>query len=272
MVRNESFFLKNSVNDDVFFKSGVTNELKSFDDSYSTFVSNLNLMDTNAQQLGVPVLAELSVLKVMINEYKSSFSDIVKAIKKKGYRDYGIEGEMRKYAHELHDKNSKIEIDKVLMLRRHEKDYLMRNDEEYIIKYKLLVDELKTNILNDNKLTNSEIDYYIKLLYNYQGAFMSLVNITKQVSIKNNDSMLSQMEFYKNKLDIAFGLMQDKLKVYENKMLKNLIFGFLLVGGNLLLLCILFVFLYFKYSRSSQDAEVLSISVENDQLKQINRS
>lgn len=64
---------------------------------------------------------------------------------KRGFKDYGIEGAMRTHAHNL-EKLKAIPASDLLMLRRHEKDYIIRNEQKYIDLYHAKSEQLKNKI------------------------------------------------------------------------------------------------------------------------------
>ena len=78
----------------------------------------------------------------LITEQRVLFDKIVEKLVHRGMKDFGQEGKMREYAHKL-EEDDLIDPADLLMLRRHEKDYIIRGQDEYIIKAERRVQEIK---------------------------------------------------------------------------------------------------------------------------------
>ncbi|AHM60695.1 histidine kinase hamp region domain protein [Flammeovirgaceae bacterium 311] len=71
-------------------------------------------------------------LATALARYQQTFADLVNAYKIRGFKDHGMEGQMRDVIHQLQECQSKEEQWFALMLRRHEKDFFIRHDPSYI--------------------------------------------------------------------------------------------------------------------------------------------
>ncbi len=83
--------------------------------------------------LNEPFQIKLQLIKDGIIKCDSIFKEIILLVKKRGFRDYGLEGEMRKNVHQL-ENVAELKLSDVLTLRRHEKDFIVRQDSIYIVK------------------------------------------------------------------------------------------------------------------------------------------
>ncbi len=105
----------------------------------------------------------------------------------RGYKDYGLEGSMREHAHNL-EKTGSFNMVALLMLRRHEKDYIIRHEKKYIEKFNQLANNIikgqtqsnKTSKINTNQLTE---------LKNYQVCFNQLTILDQEIGIFNNTAL-----------------------------------------------------------------------------------
>jgi len=116
-------------------------------------------------------------IAVYIQNYHSYFMDIVEAYKKNGLdENSGLQGHFRKGTKNLEEEFNSYKTDEVntlqikmnyLMLRRHEKDYLLRQDLKYIEKADKAIAILKTDIgtsnlsAADKKITSQLLEQYI---------------------------------------------------------------------------------------------------------------
>jgi serine phosphatase RsbU (regulator of sigma subunit) len=113
----------------------------------------------------------------------------------RGFKDYGIEGKMRGYAHTLENKNL-MELSDLLMLRRHEKDYIIRNEPKYITQFNTLANRLIEEQIGLS--TDTSKNEALPLLRNYYKAFNAMVAIDHELGIKTNSALRSQLDHYIN--------------------------------------------------------------------------
>jgi len=120
-----------------------------------------------------------------ISEYETTFMKVVDLIEKHGFKDTGIEGKFRKEAHTIEEfVNEKglesLERD-MLIVRRHEKDFLLRGDGKYVNQLLKAIKHLKIDVDEHAELNGIEKGELTKLLDNYQIAFSKLVQVDKQI-------------------------------------------------------------------------------------------
>lgn len=111
----------------------------------------------------------------LLREYHATFNKLVGRIKTKGYKDYGLEGTMRVYAHALEKKFSIIPLEKLLMLRRHEKDFLLRRENKYVHLFNTLADSLAKETASNSDILNT--------LAEYKTSFNDLVHLHHDIGI-----------------------------------------------------------------------------------------
>lgn len=121
----------------------------------------------------------------LLHAYHATFHQLIKRIKKRGYKDYGLEGTMREYAHALENKESRIPLATLLMLRRHEKDFFLRKEEKYVQLFNVLADSLTKDLYAHKKIH--------AILHDYQLAFNNLVELDRQIGITPSDGLLGQL-------------------------------------------------------------------------------
>jgi adenylate cyclase len=92
------------------------------------------------------LLAQIRTFKDDFEIYKRNATSIISNILKRGFKDYGLEGDMRKFAHELEDFKNEIGLVNILQMRRHEKDFITRQEDEYIKKHEALVAKISKGL------------------------------------------------------------------------------------------------------------------------------
>lgn len=117
-----------------------------------------------------------------VNAYSATFAQLVSAMKTLGLDpSSGLQGELRSAVHEVEEAlkaidNAPLQV-KMLMMRRHEKDFIMRRDPKYL-------DRLNARVTEFLDMAPSEIQsvdqrsQITTLLEAYQNAFTRLVEVT----------------------------------------------------------------------------------------------
>lgn len=108
-----------------------------------------------AGRLGLTEIeTESKKIAVAQDTYENGFKQIVTLIKAQGNKDAGIRGAMRKEAHGMETAIKAIGSDALmvhyLMMRRHEKDFILREDNKYVAKSRKVVDKIDTAINSGN--------------------------------------------------------------------------------------------------------------------------
>jgi methyl-accepting chemotaxis protein len=117
--------------------------------------------------------------------YETAFLSMVDLIEQRGYKDVGLEGQFRAKVHEIEkaveaNRQDQLTID-MLMMRRHEKDYLLRGEKKYITELhgavaQFKADEAKADLSKDEKTNLST------LADEYQALFDQLVQVDAQIA------------------------------------------------------------------------------------------
>ena len=140
---------------------------------------------------------DINSLTLNLNTYVQSFNTLVDAYRRRGYdENTGYEGEIRAAAKNIESNISgqlgleQLEIT-FLQIRRNEKDYLLRGDQEYIDNIDKLVTQLKVQVAISERLkpdtkaeTLSQIDVYIT-------TFNALVELDKDIALLNDNLITS---------------------------------------------------------------------------------
>ena len=117
--------------------------------------------------------------------YRKYFLETVSLLEQRGFKDEGLEGEFRKKVHSIEDAvdamhNDHLTVD-MLMIRRHEKDYLLRGEAQYVTKVGDAVTTLKKDI-NAARLERSKTDAMELLADDYFKYFNQLVALDAKVA------------------------------------------------------------------------------------------
>lgn len=122
---------------------------------------------------------ELDALQVAITSYADSFLAVVESNRTLGLDETtGLQGHLREAVHQVEESlkstsNAELQA-KMLMMRRHEKDFIMREDPKYLDRLNARVEEFKAfpvDYFNDA----AQRDTILALLDEYQASFTAFV-------------------------------------------------------------------------------------------------
>lgn len=142
---------------------------------YATY-DKINKLIATYESIPELMIYRNSVLQI-VSQIKQNMLQINTKCTQRGFKDSGIEGEMRKKIHILENNVSKENKILLLTLRRHEKDFFLRKDLSYVTKFKSTANELQQK-LSENELKN--------ILISYQTDFNKIVYIEKTLGFNKN--------------------------------------------------------------------------------------
>ena len=163
-------------------------------------------------------------LKNIVNKYSKDFNLIVSIQQHIGLNPKdGLYGSLRNSVHNLEDLlkkdfKYKLQVD-MLMLRRAEKDFMLRSDIKYLEKFDksfktFLIDAKKEKLLNHAKI--------ITLLNDYKTDFYNLVEGYKQIGLTSKDGALGDMRNTIHKSDISLKELRENINiVIKNEEIHN---------------------------------------------------
>ncbi|CAH2214931.1 methyl-accepting chemotaxis protein [Tepidibacter aestuarii] len=193
--KNEKdFFIRDSTNLE-FFKTGKSEHIDKFESNFNKLIDTINLIKKNKMILSnEDDIKKLNQMIVLSQEYHDKFLKVVEKTKTKGFKDYGLIGELRKAANtiensvEILPRNKDLKI-LLLQARRNEKDYLLRKDVQYPAKLDETVYQFKT-LLNSTKY-NQETKLDINtLIEEYKNSFDKVVSIDKEIGFKETQGLI----------------------------------------------------------------------------------
>ncbi len=108
------------------------------------------LRELVAAENDTAVVALLDDADAATGDFSQYFLETVSLIEQRGFKDEGLEGEFRAKVRSIEDaigalNNDHLTVD-LLMLRRHEKDYLLRGEQQYVDKVGDAVAQLKLDV------------------------------------------------------------------------------------------------------------------------------
>lgn len=184
--RAEKDFLLREPTNPEYFQTGVSKYITKHNDFVKQFSAQISLIKSNSLINDSETNSNAQEMLDHMSKYSSSFSLLAEKVKQKGFKDWGVEGDFRKSAHELSDNlKGNLEIE-ILKLRKDEKDYINRKEQSYVDALNSRVETLKQRI-SANDIENQ------KRLDDYKKGFNNLVSINNEIGILETEGIMGQM-------------------------------------------------------------------------------
>ena len=115
------------------------------------------------------------------------FDSLVVLVKRRGFKDWGVVGDMRRCIHRIEERSQDLDKVLLLMIRRHEKDFIIRKDMRYVQKLRKKVVKLRVNIEETLARNPEKRDTLLQLLDEYQSLFNQLVECEEKIGFYTRD-------------------------------------------------------------------------------------
>ncbi|WP_085299995.1 methyl-accepting chemotaxis protein [Cognaticolwellia mytili] len=184
-----------------------------------SFKHALNLLDEMKQRLVIADIstAELSIIATGMQAYQQAFDNLITAYVTKGLdKDSGIYGSLRAATHALESSIKAINDFEsqtyLLTLRRHEKDFILRNDEKYITRLNKTAEQLKVRLANDN--TKNQLASYL-------GNINKFLQISQKIGLTSELGIRGEMRAAVHNVETELNKEVTLLNNYINENIKQ---------------------------------------------------
>ncbi len=256
-TKSQEDFLTFDTKQESFFQTNLSenlNRCKVFLDSTNIFIDSA-LTRSEGQ---FEFTNDLNRFKDETEYVDSLFNQLVGLVYIRGFKDFNVIGEIRDDAHWL-ENSGELSDALVLQFRRHEKDYIIRNDNLYVQRFNYLIDELLNDIETKRILAPNKKDSLLIKIRSYERHFNELVDLDNKLGINTNtglkyalDSQIDKMET--NIVDIVRQTENRKRALFNNL---NLYFGIIVAA----LILISLVTSYFISQQMTNPLKKLTIYI-----------
>jgi serine phosphatase RsbU (regulator of sigma subunit) len=134
----------------------------------------------------------------------------------------------------------------LLTVRRHEKDFILRKDEEYIGKNVRAIKELEKDINLKIKDPKAQKEM-LQLITNYQESFLKLANVEKEIGFDNRSGIKRQLKAVSDRLFVQLNLLNTLVLDKTTAVYARINYSFISTIG---MYVVVFVILAFFITRS----------------------
>ncbi|MDX2303599.1 MAG: GAF domain-containing protein [Microscillaceae bacterium] len=191
----KEFLLHESI-DSVFYKTHKSQNLQKAESHYAIILNLYQDLSKNQslQQDSVKLLIQSlkKDLQIFIKNYRS----LVELRYKIGFKNWGLEGKLRNKIHQVEKANINYDQRFLLMLRRHEKDFFLRKDDQYIdVKFQSAVLDF-INHLNKQKVGSNSavIQNLVDKVRDYQKELLTVRKAYKSLGYHQYEGIQGKLQ------------------------------------------------------------------------------
>jgi signal transduction histidine kinase len=255
---NSNFFLtgKSALIDE---HNKICNEIK----------SSLILIDRLQEQNEFALGDSIADIEIKFSNYTQIVDNIIRQILKRGFKDYGAEGKMRTSAHLLEKNAGDIGMINLLQLRRHEKDFIIRQEDDYVTKHRTLISKVESELNTNNRLSQERKKELLRLLNSYSDEFRTLVIFEKKLGLRNYGGLKKDIDKTSDKIELSLSALVNMSRTKVSSALTQMDFLYMIVGVIFALVSIISSFIISKrISRTISDLKIkIAQFVESDFTK-----
>lgn len=213
----QNYFIYETKNGN-YFLTGESSYLEQYQYWLDSTLRTLSRVDFSSEE---KIQTTVTLQKPHIARADTLFNSLTEKIKTRGFKDYSLEGAMRDDAHWL-EEVSEIPNEKILTLRRHEKDYIIRNEQQYVDKFSDAVSDLTLFVQRNQRMTQTRKKEVLSYLSSYQTRFLQLVQLDKEIGLKDNSGLKSLLDQEIEVLETGFNDLVSQSRQWAKSEFDNL--------------------------------------------------
>lgn len=192
---------------DLSYEKKYQDEMESL---YKDQILLANIMNEFAIDTGT-----LNELTEYFKQYQDHFIAVVNASKELGLTPQtGLQGKLRGAVHDIEDELSALNQDALLVimlqLRRHEKDFMLRNNPKYIKAFNQRLDQLEKSV-QTSSLPADKVELLLSLAEQYRQGFNQYAESKKSLGLTSKEGKLLAMRQSIHKTETALDSLEAQL-------------------------------------------------------------
>ncbi|HEY9004908.1 MAG TPA: HAMP domain-containing sensor histidine kinase [Ohtaekwangia sp.] len=245
-------FLRFEIINQDFYRTNQSAVLLQRDSLNNIILQEAALLNTIMFDYNLGVQKNFDSINQTLQTYNTTFARIKEKIIYRGFKDYGMEGRMRKFAHELEKHTTEVSIVDILTLRRHEKDYFLRKEKVYKRRFNSLADSLITRL-------GSENSFVVHLLRSYKENFNQLATLDEEIGLIPTQGLMGDLNNRTNQLSAQLTSLVDLSDERANAIIRQSLFTYIIIGVSAIIVS--FILTYVTALRLTRPIKKLSHSI-----------
>jgi len=168
-----------------------------FENNHKNVMAALGRLEAFLGEQNIDIKS-MKELEDVLTEYNNEFRSITAIQQELGLDEKtGLKGELRTAVHNaekiFNEMNNDLLLKDMLMLRRNEKDFMIRNDIKYIEEHGKNYELIKKDLSSYRKMSENDRNEALKLLASYRDTFLQFTDLTQKIGLSHSQGMLGQM-------------------------------------------------------------------------------
>ena len=200
-----------------FFSDNQTQHLTQREAANQSLTAQLHRLHQQLQASDAASAGLAAELQARWQQYNAQFTDLKTALRLRGFADYGVVGKMRTVVHALEASFTQPQlVVHVLMLRRHEKDYIIRNQYQYVDRLRERAGVLQAGI-DAIDLPLAQKTAMRDAVTNYVEEFERLVALDKRIGMRNESASYAQFKLLEAEIADLFSRLISGHQAYQEE-------------------------------------------------------
>lgn len=141
--------------------------------------------------------------------------------RERGFKDYGVEGQLRKAIHKVEKSSYPYDKATMLTLRRHEKDFFLRRDLKYQKEFNTVINEFIATVQSQKE--SEQQKEILQQLSLYRQLFNEIVAMDTRIGLKESEGMKSRVSKSLTQLKQTVIQLRAEIKSVSENFKKNAI-------------------------------------------------
>ncbi len=206
-------FINFGQRDVAFFESGDSKYLAERAESLQHSHESLDELRAVADPTFAPVIDRIIAT---VDTYESSLGTLVLLLRERGFQDFGLVGRMREAVRQLEEDVVALDLKvHLLSLRRHEKNYLIRNQPQHIDSLLQTATVFEEAIAAHSELSADAQTHLTGHLRYYAATFEELVEIDEIIGVRGGLGLFSELDEIEHSLTAEFAQLETVFNNYS---------------------------------------------------------
>jgi len=202
-----------------FQESGKSQYISTYDSNYQKALSILNELKENFKDSAKSIVGVKKIEESLV-QVRIEFDSLKNLLRDRGFKDYGLEGSLRKAVHKIEESKIKFDKAQLLTLRRNEKDFFLRRDLKYQAEFISNIETFR-NAIRDIK--DASVPEVLNNLENYKAEFLKIIELESKIGLKQNEGIRGNLNERFHNLKEPLELFSSSLKIRSESQTNQII-------------------------------------------------
>ncbi|MGB0525615.1 MAG: GAF domain-containing SpoIIE family protein phosphatase [Flammeovirgaceae bacterium] len=250
----KDFYIEETINPD-FYETGKSKYVNRHSELLQEIREELQILQEQDELNEAEIVQHIDDAVKGIDQFEIAFDSLVKLTVRRGFKSYGVEGDMRRAIGRVSNSGYQLDEAKVLSIRRSEKDYILRKDDTYVQQLLDKVKDLDAHVWETVK-SESGRAYISNALEQYRGFFLELVELDQVIGFQKHTGLRQRLGNLSESLTDTISDIEEKVNVRANSMRQSI--ELVVIALFIVFIAINFMLSYFTTKSLSAPIERLS--------------